>query len=529
MIKRPHALVYTGLCLLFFLIFQPTAEAAVFGNWKLNDNAGNYNVIDSNGGPNGKFEDKNCSGNANNTTSGVSRDGILGRAFCFNASDRDSVETRSGIAGGDTTISIWFNTTTLGVTDTNWYRATGLMSAERASGEDDIGLTLNGSQVLGGVNNCTTNSTTTGLNDGTWHLATLTRVQSTGVFNLYIDGMFESTGTSGMNGLSSCYALGANWHASNCEHDDFFNGLLDDARAYTHVLTAYEIGEMFKLNTVWASDTCGNWTDTKWSACIMPNDINSRAVFSNKLDGCGGTTSGNRTITLNTNATVGALIFDDDNNFTLAGSGCNVITLDVNLYNKNCNCCDYAEITVDTVYGNGAHVIGANLCFGTTVLLTQNSTGDLTLSGDISGTGALIKEGTGTVILSSTANSFTGNITISDGTVALGDSGVIPDANDITLNGGTLSTGVTVGFTETVGNVTLSATSTINLGTGVHTLTLDDLLLGANTLNITGWGGTAGSTGTAGRLLIDTTNSLSGILATDLTGINFFGFANNDW
>ena len=110
-----------GLCLSFFFIFQPTVEATVFGNWKLNDNAGNYVVIDSNGGPNGALEDRNCSSNPNNTTSGVSRDGILGRAFCFDQTDNDSVETRSGIAGGDTTISIWFNTTTLGVTDTNWW------------------------------------------------------------------------------------------------------------------------------------------------------------------------------------------------------------------------------------------------------------------------------------------------------------------------------------------------------------------------------------------------------------------------
>ena len=126
MIKRPHALVYTGLCLLFFLIFQPSADAAVFGNWKLNDNAANYVVIDSNGGPNGALEDKNCSSSPNNTTSGVSRDGILGRSFCFDASDSDSVETRSGIPSADSTISIWFNTTTLGDTSPEWHRSTGL-------------------------------------------------------------------------------------------------------------------------------------------------------------------------------------------------------------------------------------------------------------------------------------------------------------------------------------------------------------------------------------------------------------------
>ncbi|MBL0182055.1 MAG: autotransporter-associated beta strand repeat-containing protein [Chitinophagaceae bacterium] len=79
----------------------------------------------------------------------------------------------------------------------------------------------------------------------------------------------------------------------------------------------------------------------------------------------------------------------------------------------------------------------------------------------------MTKQGTGTLTLSGN-NSYTGTTTISAGTLSLGASNVIPDNSPVTLSGGTLSTGSGAGFSETIGAITLSASSTIDVGTGVH-------------------------------------------------------------
>ena len=410
------------------MVFQPALDAqTVFGNWKLNDNAGNYDIIDSNGGPNGHFEAQYCGMNASKTTSDVSVDGILGTAMYFNRADKNSVITSGGIAGCNTTISIWFKTPTLGVVDGEWFRVDGLMSAEKASGTADLGINYGGSSIRSGVNNTTIYGTTTGLNDDGWHLATMTRCKATGVMLLYLDGVLEGCAVGGTNTLTTAaYGIGSNYKQANDGHDKYFCGTLDDARAYNIVLTPEEIANMFALNTVWDTNADGNWSSICWSGDIMPDDVNSRAVFSNNLGSTCATTSGDRTITLDTNATVGALVFDDDNNFTVAGCGANKISLDINAYNKNSNTC-YAEITVDTTCGNGAHTIGADLCFVDTVLLTQNSTGDLTISGTICGVGGLIKAGAGTVILSG-ANTYIGDTQIDAGILQLGANDVIADA-----------------------------------------------------------------------------------------------------
>ncbi len=77
---------------------------------------------------------------------------------------------------------------------------------------------------------------------------------------------------------------------------------------------------------------------------------------------------------------------------------------------------------------------------------------------------SLIKSGSGTVTLNA-VNTYSGTTTISSGTLALGIANAIP-ANPITLNNGTLSSGTSTGFNNALGVLTLTATSTIALGTG---------------------------------------------------------------
>lgn len=175
--------------------------------------------------------------------------------------------------------------------------------------------------------------------------------------------------------------------------------------------------------------------------------------------------------------------------------------------------------TVASLSGGGA--TGGNIATGSAIL-TVNQSSNTTYAGVMSGLGGLIKTGAGTLTLSGT-NTYTGLTTITAGTLQLGAANVIA-AGNVVLNGGTLSTGATTGFSETVGTLDLNANSIINLGTGVHDLTFANssaVTWAGTTLTINGWAGTAGSSGTAGRIFF---SSSTGLIAGQLSKIIITGF-----
>lgn len=157
-----------------------------------------------------------------------------------------------------------------------------------------------------------------------------------------------------------------------------------------------------------------------------------------------------------------------------------------------------------------------------------SGTGDISLSGIIGGTisskisltGSLSTASTGVWTISG-ANDYSGTTSVNNGTLRLGASEVIPNGSLVTLNSSTLSTGATVGYTETAGQFDLNGNGTIALGTGSHTLTFADSHTqnwGNNTLTITGWDGTS-----AGRVSVGT--SATGLSSTQLAKITFTGYS----
>jgi hypothetical protein len=152
------------------------------------------------------------------------------------------------------------------------------------------------------------------------------------------------------------------------------------------------------------------------------------------------------------------------------------------------------------------------------------STGTVNFTGAIANTGGIRKIGVGTARLSA-ANTYTGTTTINAGTLQLGATNTIPSASNVILNGGTLSTGNTTGFTNTAGTVALTDNSTIALGTGTHTLTFANssavAWTAAKTLTITGW--SINCAGTGAKIFVG--NSSSGLTAAQLAQITFQGYA----
>jgi len=125
-----------------------------------------------------------------------------------------------------------------------------------------------------------------------------------------------------------------------------------------------------------------------------------------------------------------------------------------------------------------------------------------------------------------TGNGLTGanNLTI-DNAAGVTLSNAISVSGTLTLDGATLRSGAITGNAITGGGtLNLANSSTIALGTGDHSLTFANssgITWNGATLTITGWIGTAGSNGTAGKIMVGT-----GGLSTDqLAKITFNGYA----
>lgn len=183
---------------------------------------------------------------------------------------------------------------------------------------------------------------------------------------------------------------------------------------------------------------------------------------------------------------------------------------------------------------NAATSLGTN--FNRTI--TLGGTGTYTLGGIISGlnSGLNLNALTTGVLLLAGTNTYSGTTTVTAGTLRLGTADAIPvgTGGGVIFNGGTVSTGSTTGFSEgaansaDMGTLTLSANSAIALGTGDHSLFFANssavTWTEGTTLTISGWSGTAGSGGTAGKIFVG--SDATGLAADQLAKINFSGYAS---
>lgn len=160
-----------------------------------------------------------------------------------------------------------------------------------------------------------------------------------------------------------------------------------------------------------------------------------------------------------------------------------------------------------------------NVVSNQTVTLTgaitaQNTTYDvasgttLSINGSIGGSGGVTKEGEGTLDLNA-ANTYAGATEITSGTVEANATGSLANTSNISVNGGSLlvkaddaigdSTTIDLGggtlvfsgnVTDSIGALTLSANSVIDLGEGDVVAIFADLIMGNYTLAVHNWTGT---------------------------------------
>lgn len=125
---------------------------------------------------------------------------------------------------------------------------------------------------------------------------------------------------------------------------------------------------------------------------------------------------------------------------------------------------------------------------GASQTLTVAGANNTDIASAIGGTGTsgITKTGAGTLHLTGN-NTYSGTTAVTGGTLLLGSADRIANTSPMTLGGGTFATG---GFNETLGALTLSANSIIDMGAGTSALHFgvsSGLLTSGKTLSIYNW------------------------------------------
>jgi autotransporter-associated beta strand protein len=223
--------------------------------------------------------------------------------------------------------------------------------------------------------------------------------------------------------------------------------------------------------TVWDNGNGNNrWgTANNWNPNVVPGaatDVQFNATDDNA-------TVSN--IELRGNFSANSITFNnvDDNFSIINGTGSRTLTL------------TSGDITRTAGSSGTQGLAMTTLSLGGDSLMNIGGTGSLTISSVIAETGgarSLTKSGAGELILSA-ANTFSGGVTVSAGTLTLANASALGTGN-VTLAGGTLKLS---GVNVSVGSLSVTGNSTIDFA-GVSTLNLTNFSIsGGVTLNIINW------------------------------------------
>jgi autotransporter-associated beta strand protein len=269
----------------------------------------------------------------------------------------------------------------------------------------------------------------------------------------------------------------------------------------------------------WNSSIGGNWgMGANWSSTAIPDGAGATASF---LNSPGLTAAGN--INLDSNRTVGHLIFDNINTYTITADG-GTLTID----NSGNGSTGVPSITVNS----GSHIIAAPVTLAAGgVTITTAASSSLTVSGNINGSGGIIKSGIGTLTLSG-SDSYTGITNISAGTLAIAATGIVNLSSVSIGSTGTL----TLLPAANHGNHSVLVTSSLSfVGTaqspqGVLDLSSNDLVItggNLNTINSAILSGLTNGTGILSSTAAADSNHLTtlGVIQNNQSGVALYGSA----
>lgn len=350
-------------------------------------------------------------------------------------------------------------------------------------------------------------TTTASITDGNWHMMTWTFNTNGSQLAVYFDGNLVETFTATAapnnrlgDGTSPIGTLGLKADDAGAPFLEA-NTQLDEIWIFKGVISSNDVAQLYSANVIitqgkdvtWSGGADNNWNTTtaNWLTNVGPattfahgdvvriddssiiNNINlathllpwsmtvSNTVADYVLSGSGKLTT-----------TTNGLLKQGTSKLTIANSGNN----------------SFSKITIaagSLQVGNG----GADGNLGTASIanngsLVFNHTGNLTVSGGVSGTGMLVKSGSGTVTLVGT-NNYTGSTTVNGGTLVLGTGAILSGSPQIAVTGSALTVAAVAPLTL-AGSVSLTnATVTVALASAANAVTASTLAVsGANTINV---------------------------------------------
>jgi autotransporter-associated beta strand protein len=176
------------------------------------------------------------------------------------------------------------------------------------------------------------------------------------------------------------------------------------------------IDSALQTNSTWTSGS-GTWASlSNWTNQNIPEFQGATANFGN--------TSKPATVTLDGNWSIGTLLFNSSNSYTLSPGNGGSLTM------------DNGAATADITDLSGSHYITAPVALNSNVQITTAGGSQLTISGNVTGPGGVTISGAGTVVFGGT-NTFTGGTTLAGGAMLrLAPNAGLTVQSSLTLNPG---------------------------------------------------------------------------------------------
>jgi hypothetical protein len=152
-----------------------------------------------------------------------------------------SVADMGGILGTTFSVSFWIKTTQAPVS-ANFYEWPGVTGFENAGdGNDMLTGTISNTNKIGvNVGDSGRVESTSNVNDGNWHQVVITRNHTTGLAEVYFDGVLEGSATRDTGTKTTVMTVIGRVDDSGGTPEELA-GTLDDFRLYDRALTAVEV------------------------------------------------------------------------------------------------------------------------------------------------------------------------------------------------------------------------------------------------------------------------------------------------
>jgi hypothetical protein len=240
--KSAVAAIFASIFAFFFCVHVAHADIAsnLAGYWGLNETSGTT-AADSSGSGN--------TGTVTGTADWVG--GKFDNAFNFDGSSYIEI---SRPVQDDFTMCAWFQTTAVGGGGAHFEFMAILDSEVPVVSVGDFGFGIDSDGRLGyggggdGGLDFVNVLTPDAVNDGLWHQGCVTRKESDGTANLYLDGSLADTDTLATGSLDANPVMRIGGFQDDGGNAKNFDGLLDDVRIYSRVLDSAEITALYQLD-----------------------------------------------------------------------------------------------------------------------------------------------------------------------------------------------------------------------------------------------------------------------------------------